>query len=46
MSKHSFSTKNGVVFEEISTTHFKDDSHYSDPEISNNDDRKFYIPLM
>ncbi len=46
MSKHSFSTKNGAVFEEISTTHYKDDSHYSDTEISTNEDRKFYIPLM
>ena len=25
---HSFSSKNGCVFEEISTTHYKDDSYY------------------
>ena len=27
---HKFSTVHGVVFEEISTTHFKDDSFYQD----------------
>ncbi len=30
---HSFSTKEGCVFEEISTTHFNDDSFYNDPVI-------------
>lgn len=28
--KHSFSSKNGCVFEEISTTHLKNDSYYDD----------------
>ena len=32
---HSFWSKNGCVFEEISTTHFDDDSIYSDKKINN-----------
>jgi sialic acid synthase SpsE/quercetin dioxygenase-like cupin family protein len=32
---HSFSTVNGCIFEEISTTHFKNDSVYKNPEINN-----------
>ena len=32
---HKFSTRDGVVFEEISTTHFDDDSFYEDPKINN-----------
>ena len=43
--KHSFRTKNGSVFEEISTTHFTDDSYYSDQKIMDNKNRKSYIPL-
>jgi sialic acid synthase SpsE/mannose-6-phosphate isomerase-like protein (cupin superfamily) len=31
--KHSFWTKTGVIIEEISTTHFKNDSFYSDSQI-------------
>ena len=31
---HAFSTKNGVIFEEISTTHLKNDSIYADEQIS------------
>ena len=31
---HKFSTVNGVVFEEISTTHFKNDSFYEDENIN------------
>jgi sialic acid synthase SpsE/mannose-6-phosphate isomerase-like protein (cupin superfamily) len=38
--KHSFSSKSGCVFEEISTTHYKDDSFYGDEKIMNNKDRK------
>lgn len=38
--KHFFSTKNGVVIEEISSTHFKDDSYYTDPKIAENKNRK------
>lgn len=38
--KHSFSSKNGVIFEEVSTTHYKDDSYYEDPKILQNNNRK------
>lgn len=38
--RHSFTSKTGGVIEEISTTHFKDDSYYTDPEISKNKNRK------
>jgi len=31
---HKFSTLDGVIFEEISTTHYDDDSYYQDDEIS------------
>ena len=30
--KHSFSSETGCVFEELSTTHYKDDSYYDDKE--------------
>lgn len=32
--RHAFSSKKGVVFEEVSTTHFNDDSLYEDPAIN------------
>lgn len=38
--KHIFSSKGGAVIEEISSTHFKDDSYYTDPEIAKNISRK------
>lgn len=39
--KHSFRTEKGLIFEEISTTHYSDDSFYSDPDImSMNQPRK------
>lgn len=38
--KHSFSSKKGVIFEEISTTHYKDDSYYEDDQIIKNTNRK------
>jgi N-acetylneuraminate synthase len=31
---HKFSTMHGVIFEEISTTHYNDDSYYQDPVIA------------
>ena len=31
---HSFSTKNGLIFEEVSTTHYRNDSFYEDSKIS------------
>lgn len=38
--KHSFWTEEGVIFEEISTTHYKDDSFYEEEAIINNKNRK------
>ena len=38
--KHNFSSANGAIFEEISTTHYKDDSFYEDQSIMTNKDRK------
>lgn len=37
---HNFSSKEGVIFEEISTANYKNDSFYEDGEIMNNKDRK------
>lgn len=31
---HSFSTKNGLIFEEVSTTHYRNDSFYEDNKIA------------
>lgn len=38
--RHEFQTETGVVFEEISSTHIKDDSFYTDPAIESNAQRK------
>ncbi len=38
--KHSFQTEEGVIFEEISSTHYLDDSYYTDREIMRNKQRK------
>lgn len=38
--KHSFRSEKGAIFEEISTTHYKDDSYYEDDEIGKNRNRK------
>ncbi|OQS11546.1 spore coat protein [Chromobacterium violaceum] len=38
--RHRFHSRNGVVFEEISSTHYVDDSYYTDERISANQDRK------
>jgi N-acetylneuraminate synthase len=38
--KHKFHSKEGVVFEEISSTHFPDDSIYTDTSIAANTRRK------
>ena len=38
--KHAFSTESGGVIEEISTTHFVNDSFYTDPLIAKNENRK------
>lgn len=38
--KHAFTSAAGAVIEEISSTHLKDDSFYTDPAIAANPDRK------
>lgn len=38
--RHAFTTSSGCIIEEISSTHFKDDSYYTDPAISQNKNRK------
>ena len=38
--KHIFSSQSGAVIEEISSTHSKEDSYYTDPVISSNHNRK------
>ncbi len=43
--KHSFTSKNGGIFEEISTTHYKSDSYYEDENITNNKERKTFVKL-
>lgn len=37
---HSFSSLGGCVFEEVSTTHYQNDSFYEDKTITKNQDRK------
>lgn len=39
-TRHAFSSQTGAVIEEISTTHFKNDSFYTDPVIMANKQRK------
>jgi sialic acid synthase SpsE/mannose-6-phosphate isomerase-like protein (cupin superfamily) len=39
-SLHNFSSESGVIFEEVSTTHYKDDSFYGDKKIIDNLNRK------
>ena len=41
--KHKFETTNGCVIEEVSSTHYTDDSYYVDPLISQNENRKTFI---
>ncbi|OGC07794.1 spore coat protein [candidate division WOR-1 bacterium RIFOXYD2_FULL_36_8] len=41
--RHIFSSKTGAVIEEISSTHYKDDSFYTDPDIAKNKQRKTTI---
>jgi sialic acid synthase SpsE/quercetin dioxygenase-like cupin family protein len=42
-TKHIFASENGAVIEEISSTHHKDDSYYTDASILQNKDRKTII---
>jgi sialic acid synthase SpsE/quercetin dioxygenase-like cupin family protein len=37
---HAFAAPQGVIFEEISTTHYPNDSFYADPQVQNNPQRK------
>lgn len=41
--RHMFESPTGAVIEEISSTHFKDDSFYTDPAISLNKNRKTHL---
>lgn len=41
--KHTFSSVHGAILEEVSSTHYKDDSFYTDPAISANQHRKTLI---
>ncbi len=41
--KHSFMSKTGAIIEEISSTHFREDSFYTDPVIMENKNRKTFI---
>jgi sialic acid synthase SpsE/quercetin dioxygenase-like cupin family protein len=38
--KHSFRSENGAIFEEVSSTHYPDDSFYDEPAILKNQNRK------
>jgi sialic acid synthase SpsE/mannose-6-phosphate isomerase-like protein (cupin superfamily) len=38
--KHAFFSKKGCIFEEVSTTHFKNDSFYDDENVLKNKNRK------
>ena len=41
--RHAFVSAEGAILEEISSTHFKDDSYYTDTLIMENNDRKSYV---
>lgn len=41
--RHKFSSASGAVIEEISSTHIKDDSYYTDDSISKNPNRKTFV---
>ncbi|MCM8817353.1 MAG: N-acetylneuraminate synthase family protein [Candidatus Omnitrophica bacterium] len=41
--KHAFSSAGGAIFEEISTTHYAEDSFYEDERIEKNKDRKTFM---
>ena len=41
--RHEFSSKDGCVLEEVSSTHHVDDSFYTDPSISKNKNRKTFV---
>jgi len=41
--RHTFTTKTGCVIEEVSSTHYKNDSYYTDESIEKNKDRKTFV---
>jgi len=41
--RHAFASPNGAILEEISSTHFENDSYYTDPVISQNMNRKSFV---
>jgi sialic acid synthase SpsE/quercetin dioxygenase-like cupin family protein len=41
--RHSFTSKEGCVIEEVSSTHYIDDSYYTDENITENENRKTII---
>ena len=41
--KHSFTSKDGIIIEEISSTHFVNDSFYTDEKIMQNKKRKTFL---
>jgi len=41
--RHSFTTKTGCVIEEVSSTHYINDSYYTDENIVKNKDRKTFV---
>jgi len=41
--RHAFTSQQGTILEEISSTHYKDDSFYTDPRIAENKDRKTFV---
>jgi sialic acid synthase SpsE/quercetin dioxygenase-like cupin family protein len=45
-TNHAFDTQSGVIFEEISTTHYKNDSFYDDESIMQFSDRKIEYNLF
>ena len=41
--RHAFSTQYGCVIEEISSTHYVDDSFYTDTTVAQNKNRKTFV---
>ena len=41
--RHIFTTKTGCVIEEVSSTHYVNDSYYTDESIAKNKDRKTFV---
>lgn len=41
--RHEFFSKQGCILEEVSSTHYVDDSYYTDPSIAENNNRKTFV---